>query len=78
MPARWREPIKINAPISGIVGIDGPFEALVVLLDEWPDMRGPSYVRARSVCRAAIAGRKNAEEARQIFLVAAKEADLLH
>lgn len=78
MPTRWREPVKINAPKSGIVRVDGPFEALVVLLDEWPDMRGPGYVRARSLCRAAIAGRKDAEEARQTFMVAAKEADLLH
>jgi hypothetical protein len=78
MPARWREPVKIKAPISGSMRVDGPFDALVVLMDEWPDMRGPGYVRARSLRRAAIAGRKDAEEARESFLVAAREADLSH
>jgi hypothetical protein len=78
MPTKWREPVKINAPISGDVRVDGPFEALVVLMDEWPNLRGAGYVRARSLCRAAIAGRKDAEEAREIFVVAAKEANLLH
>ncbi|WP_436040813.1 DUF982 domain-containing protein [Rhizobium sp. LjRoot98] len=50
----------------------------MVLMDEWPDLRGAGYVRARSFCRAAIAGRKDAEEAREIFVIAAKEANLLH
>jgi len=54
----------IRSPISGSVRVEGPFGALVVLMDEWPDMRGPGYVRARCLCRAAIAGRKDAEKAR--------------
>jgi hypothetical protein len=78
MSSKWRQPVKIHAPISGDVRIDGPFEALVVLMDEWPNLRGAGYVRARSLCRAAIAGRKDAEEAREIFVVAAKEANVLH
>ncbi len=78
MPARWKEPVKITAPLSGDVRVDGPFAALVVLMDEWPDLRGAGYVRARSLCRAAVAGRKDAEEARETFVIAAKEANLLH
>jgi hypothetical protein len=42
----------------------------------WPDRRGPFYVAARSVCRAAIDGRKSAEEAREIFISAMREAHL--
>ncbi|WP_426240349.1 DUF982 domain-containing protein [Pararhizobium sp. DWP1-1-3] len=41
---------------------------------------GEDFARVQSAqsCRAAIAGRKDAEEAREIFIVAAKEANLLH
>jgi len=78
MSAKWHEPVNIQVPKSGDVRVDGPFEALVVLMDEWPNLRGAGYVKARSLCRAAIAGRKDAEEAREIFVVAAKEANLLH
>ncbi len=78
MPTKWREPVKIHAPKSGDVRFDGPFEALVVLMDDGPNLRGAGYVKARSLCRATIAGRKDAEEAREIFVVAAKEANLLH
>jgi hypothetical protein len=78
MTMKWNEPVRIEAPISGDVQVNGPFEALAVLLDEWPDLRGPGYVRARSLCRAAVAGRKDAEEAREIFITAAREANIIH
>lgn len=78
MTDKWREPVQINAPISGTVHVDGPFGALVVLLDEWPDLRGPGYVQARSFCRAAIAGRRSPEEARDHFVRAAREANIMH
>ena len=68
---------KNPRPKSGDVRVDGLLEALVVLMDEWPNLRA-GYVKARSLCRAAIAGRKDAEEARENFVVAAKEANLLH
>ncbi len=78
MPARWTEPVIINAPVSGRLEVKGPFEALVILMDEWPDLRGAGYIRARSICRAAIAGRRDAEEARIEFIGAAQEANLVH
>lgn len=74
----WEEPIKITLPLSGGQTVQGPFAALIFLLDEWPDLRGPAYVRARSVCRAAVAGRTSPEEARETFLSAAREAKLIH
>ncbi|MDH4439218.1 MAG: DUF982 domain-containing protein [Rhizobium sp.] len=75
---KWQNPVQLTTPLSGLVRVDGPFVALLVLTDEWPDMRGPGYVRARSYCRAAIAGRKPAEEARAYFIEAAREANLMH
>lgn len=74
----WGEPIIINMPLSGRQTVQGAFAALIFLLDEWPDLRGPAYVRARSMCRAAVAGRTRPEEARETFLHAAREAKLLH
>lgn len=72
---RWNEPAKIDAPISGNVVVNGPFEPLTIMLDEWPDLRGRTdFVKARSLCRAAVAGRKDPEEARAIFINVAKEA----
>ncbi len=74
----WGEPVKISMLVSGRQTVEGPFAALIFLLDEWPDLRGPEYVRARSICRAAIAGRTSSEEARETFVLAAHEAKLLH
>ena len=59
MSAKWHEPVNIQVPKSGDVRVDGPFEALVVLMDERPNLRGAGYVKARSLCRAAIAGRRS-------------------
>lgn len=75
---KWQTPVQLTLPLSGLVPVDGPFIALLVLMNEWPDIRGPDYVRARSFCRAAVAGRKPAEEARAHFIEAAKAANLIH
>lgn len=74
--AKWSNPVELGVGQKGSQVVQGPFEALIVLLDTWPDLRGPRYVAARSVCRAAIDGRKSPEEAREIFISAAKEARL--
>lgn len=73
--------VKWNAPIEvGFKGdartVTGPSEALNCMADLWPDRRGPQYVAARSVCRAAVAGRRSVEEAREMFISAAQEAQL--
>lgn len=78
MPAlTWNEPIEVNMPHSGFQTIYGPFAALILLIDEWPDMSGPAYVEARSSCRAVLDGRATSEAAREHFLQAAHEARLL-
>ncbi|MGO4438996.1 DUF982 domain-containing protein [Rhizobium sp. RAF56] len=72
----WEDPVKI-AFMRGVVRkIDGPSEALRCLADLWPDQRGPNYVSARMLCRAALAGRRSAEEARMAFMTATREAHL--
>lgn len=75
--SRWSSPVTILSTEGGRQTVHGPFEALIFLLDEWPDKRGPAYVRARSACRAALAGRQGPDCAREMFLRAAQEAQIV-
>ncbi len=75
--SRWSSPVTILSTEGGRQTVYGPFDALIFLLDEWPDKRGPAYVRARSACRAALAGRQGADWARDMFLQAAQEAQIV-
>lgn len=74
---KWEKPIEVSfvGQDSRIVG--GPFEALICLTEGWPDMRGIQFLRARSKCRAALAGRSSAEEARSEFLAAVREVEMI-
>jgi hypothetical protein len=73
---KWNDPIEVGFKQGDARMVTGPSEALNCMADMWPDRRGPQYVAARSVCRAAIAGRRSAEEARSVFISAAEEAQL--
>ena len=64
---RWTEPVEVNLDANGKSVVAGPFEALRLLTEGWPNRRGLSFVRARSACRAALDGRKSPEEARKSF-----------
>lgn len=72
----WQKPVRVAFSQIGIEDINGPSEALNLLTDRWPDMRGPQFVRARSLCRAALDGRRTPEEARLQFEQAVSEAQL--
>ncbi|KKX34138.1 MULTISPECIES: DUF982 domain-containing protein [unclassified Rhizobium] len=72
----WEKPVHVTFGHLGTEYVKSPFEALALLTDRWPDMRGPEFVRARSACRAALDGRKSPEEARQQFEQAVSEARL--
>ncbi|KQS98074.1 MULTISPECIES: DUF982 domain-containing protein [unclassified Rhizobium] len=74
--AKWANPVEVGFAQDGPQMVQGPFDALTCLMDTWPDVRGPQYVAARSFCRAALDGRKSAEEAREVFISAAREAKL--
>ncbi|NTJ41249.1 DUF982 domain-containing protein [Agrobacterium larrymoorei] len=72
----WTEPVEVNVDRNTSNVVAGPFDALVLLTDNWPHQRGLNFVRARSACRAALDGRKSAEEARRCFEEAVSEARL--
>ncbi|CAN7329482.1 MULTISPECIES: DUF982 domain-containing protein [Ensifer] len=71
----WNQPIELDFVTGDVRTVKGPSDALACLADHWP-RRGPSYVAARSACRAAIDGRRTVEEARSLFISAANEAEL--
>ncbi|MCA1405254.1 DUF982 domain-containing protein [Ensifer sp. IC3342] len=71
----WSHPIELGLTRNDVRMVKGPSDALRCLADQWPH-RGPYYVAARSACRAAIEGRRTVEEARKLFISAAKEAHL--
>ncbi|NLS01392.1 DUF982 domain-containing protein [Rhizobium sp. P38BS-XIX] len=73
---KWSNPIEVGFTQGGFQVVTGPSEALKCMANLWPDRRGPLYVAARSLCRAAIDGRKSAEEAREMFISATREAHL--
>ena len=70
----WEKPVHVTFDHLGTKDVRSPFEALALLTGNWPNMQGPEFVRARSVCRAALDGRKSPEEARQQFEQAVSEA----
>ncbi len=72
----WQKPVQIAFGNQGTETISSPSEALMVLTDRWPDLRGPQFVKARSCCRAALDGRRTSEEARLQFEQAVSEAQL--
>ena len=39
--SRWVSPVTILSTEGGRQTVYGPFDALIFLLDEWPDKRGP-------------------------------------
>ena len=73
-PTKWTEPVEVSFDTSTRNVVSGPFDALELLTDNWPHVRGLTFVRARSACRAALDGRKTPEEARRCFEDAVSEA----
>lgn len=73
----WDMPVIIQIPENGHQTVHGPFAALIFLLNHWPDVKGPTYHRAKSVCVAALEGEKTPEEAQEAFARAAEQAKIL-
>jgi hypothetical protein len=76
MSAKWSRPIEVGFGVSGYRTVTGPFDAMIVLTDLWPNKSGLRFIKARNACKAALEGRADAEAALSEFLAAAEEADL--
>lgn len=75
MTAKWSKPVTVNSPWLGKITVSDPFHALTLLMDTWPAMSGPHFLRARIACSAALQGRADVEDARKLFERAAAEAE---
>jgi hypothetical protein len=52
-------------------------EAAECLIDQWPKNRGVAYLAALHACLDALRGTVSTETARQAFIAAAREVDIL-
>lgn len=72
--SRWNKPVELSFSTTGAHEVQGPFEALMHLTENWSAEQELTFVKARSACRGALAGHKTIAEARIAFEAAAAEA----
>ncbi|MGO4440961.1 DUF982 domain-containing protein [Rhizobium sp. RAF56] len=71
----WQEPVRLTFGQLEFRLVNSPDEAVSCLITQWPNRRGPCFVKALTACRAAIAGRMDAEQARGEFVAAVREIE---
>ena len=72
----WASPVVIRYGYGKPEEVHGPREAMECL-DGWPAEEGEYYRIARRKCSSAMRREGLLEEARETFIVAAQEADVL-
>jgi len=73
----WERPVTIRFSYGAAEEISGPREALEYLDNGWPGDEGLLYSIARRACQEALGCRSAPALARQAFISAAIEADIL-
>lgn len=73
----WVKPVKVHVGYGIQIDIDGPQAALNAMTQQWPEIRGEHYDRARSLCMAALGRRVSAASIRDDFVEACREAGVL-
>jgi len=77
MSGRWSEGVELNIDRFNVYRtIYTTADAAYYLLHKWPVESGKECSRARRVCLAVLEGRRPADDAREAFVAAAKEAGL--
>jgi hypothetical protein len=74
---RWREPVWVKIGYGVPEGIRGPRQALSYLTFRWPHLRGEHFEEAMRQCKAALRKEVECDVARQTFLQAAREAEMI-
>lgn len=72
--SQWNTPVCVAVGKADAQMVKGPHDALAMMTEQWPFLRGVEFVRARSLCRAALDGRRSVEEARIQFEQAVNKA----
>jgi hypothetical protein len=73
----WRTPVRIRTGTGLAENVQGPEEALHCLTYRWPASEGNHFDAARLKCVLVLQKRAACEEARDIFISAAIEAEML-
>lgn len=74
---QWQDGVDLE--IHGIGGyrtVKSTEDAALCLLEKWPTGKGKAYMVAQRTCLDALEGRATAENARQAFIKAAREAQI--
>lgn len=74
---RWLTPVWIRTNNSSAEAVRGPAEALEKLMFRWPANRGRHYRSAKTSCMAALKQQLSNDLAREAFIRASLEAQLL-
>lgn len=73
----WRHHVVLQWGDGRVERISGPSAALRAMEVKWPPHRGLHFVTAKAACIGALNRKCSAELAREAFIAAAIEADVL-
>ncbi|MCH4541885.1 DUF982 domain-containing protein [Ochrobactrum sp. A-1] len=73
----WETPVFVRIGHGMTEPINGPREALYYLSNRWAAERGPKFEIAKLACRLTVEHYGSLNDARQAFLDAAVEVDVL-
>ena len=73
----WRHHVVLQWGDGRTERVSGPTAALRALEVKWPPQRGLHFITAKAACLGALNRKCSAELAREAFIAAAIEADLL-
>lgn len=73
----WPQPVLVRIGYGSSEVVDGPGRAIEMLQHRWPSRRGLHYERAKNACILAAARNSSPHVAREEFIAAALEADVL-
>jgi hypothetical protein len=73
----WIAPIHVGVLEDDVTVVEGPVQALEMLLDDWPSPGAKHHQSAIHECRLACQELGRAEKAREAFMAAALEAGIL-
>ncbi len=72
----WSNPVIVDLGIGHYAIITNALDAANCMSGEWPVNGGPAADEAVLVCLDAVLGKASAEQSREAFLEAAREAGL--
>lgn len=73
----WHTPVSVRIGHGQPELINSPHEGLSYLKTRWPIERADKYAAAKRACEAAIDRKGSSQVAREAFIAAAIEANLL-